>query len=66
MEFFSEIITEDDFAKLANKPAYNILNFAASFTRKKESFPPENAITTRPYSFIIDFISLIFCPISFI
>jgi len=36
MKFFSEIITEEDFAKLAEKPAHNILNFAACFAEKKQ------------------------------
>jgi len=34
MKFFSEIITEEDFANLAEKPAHNILNFAACFSGK--------------------------------
>ncbi len=37
MKFFSEIITEEDFAKLAEKPAHNILNFASCFTGKHEN-----------------------------
>ena len=32
MKFFSEIITEEDFAKLAEKPAHNMLKYAAYFT----------------------------------
>ena len=34
---FSEIITEDDFSKLAEKPAFNILNFASCFTGNIEN-----------------------------
>jgi len=34
MKFFSEIITEEDFAKLAEKPAQNLLNYGAYFTNK--------------------------------
>ncbi len=37
MKFFSEIITEEDFAKLTQKPAYNILNYAAYFTGKNNN-----------------------------
>ena len=37
MKFFSEIITEEDFAKLAEKPARSILNYAACFTRKSNN-----------------------------
>ena len=37
MKFFSEIITEDDFSKLAKKPAFDILNFASCFTGNIEN-----------------------------
>ena len=37
MKFFSEIITEEDFAKLAEKPAHSILNYAACFTGKSNN-----------------------------